>query len=210
MNDANRDSIMKMVADGTLRPEEAAKLLAKLTEEEEDAKAQATAKTKVEANKEKTEKAEKAKPAMEKITIPSADGSERTIEVPSSLMPMIGRMVGEAVKQHTKKVVKESVAGAKIMAQNKYDEVRDTLKTAIKGGKKPKEDDKPEIAPVEDKRFEARRQILQMIQNGRITAGDAGRLIQELDALEAYEEKQAQPPASSAPESGKQSGSKKR
>ena len=209
MNDANRDSIMKMVADGTLRPEEAAKLLAKLTDEEEAAKAQAIVKSKTEAANENVEKTEKPKSTMEKITIPNADGSERTIEVPSSLMPMIGRMVGEAVKQHTKKVVKESVAGAKIMAQNKYDEVRDTLKTAIKGGKKPKEDDKAETAPAEDKRFEARRQLLQMVQNGRITAGDAGRLIQELDALEAYEEKQAQPPVPLASEGGKQPRSKR-
>lgn len=207
MNDANRESIMKMVGDGTLRPEEAAKLLAKLSDEEEAAKTQASAKTKAEADKEKTEK---AKPTMEKITIPNADGSERTIEVPSSLMPMIGRMVGEAVKQHTKKVVKESVAGAKIMAQNKYDEVRDTLKTAIKGNKKAKEDDKPEIAPTEDKRFAARKQILQMVQNGRITAADAGRLIQELDALEAYEEKQSQPPPPSNSEGGKQARNKRK
>ncbi len=94
MNDANRESIMKMVGDGTLRPEEAAKLLAKLSDEEEAAKAQANAKTKIEAEKEKTEK---AKPAMEKITMPNADGTERTIEVPSSLVPMIGKMVGEAL-----------------------------------------------------------------------------------------------------------------
>ncbi len=210
MNDANRESIMKMVGDGTLRPEEAAQLLAKLSDEEEAAKTQASAKTRAEADKEKIEKAEKTKPTMEKITIPSADGSERTIEVPSSLMPMIGRMVGEAVKQHTKKVVKESVAGAKIMAQNKYDEVKDTLKTAIKGNKKAKEDDKPEIAPTEDKRFAARKQILQMVQNGRITATDAGRLIQELDALEAYEEKQSQPPQPPNSEGGRQAKDKRK
>ena len=210
MNDANRESIMKMVADGTLRPEEAAKLLAKLSDEEESAKAQATAQTKLDTEKSKQEKQEKVKPAMEKITIPNADGTERTIEVPSSLVPMIGKMVGEALKQHTKKVVKESVAGAKIMAQNKYDEVRDTLKTAIKGNKKPKEDDKPEIAPMENKRFEARKQVLQLVQNGRITAVEAGRLIQEMDALEAYEEKQSQPAPLPSSEAGKQAKGKRK
>ena len=57
MNDANRESIMKMVSEGTLRPEEAAKLLARLTEDEEAA-AKSRAQTK--ASDEAKEKAEKA------------------------------------------------------------------------------------------------------------------------------------------------------
>ena len=35
---------------------------------------------------------------------------------------------------------------------------------------------------------------LQMVQNGRITANDASRLIQELDAVNAYEKARAAPP----------------
>ena len=203
MNDANRESIMKMLSEGTLRPEEAAKLLAKLTEDEEAA-AKARAQTK--ANDEAKEKAEKARPATEKISIPTADGGERVVEVPSSLVPMITRMVGEAIKQHTKKVAKETVTGAKNMVLNKRDEVVDTIKTAFSGsGKKPKATDAPQIAHEEEAGFAARKQILQMVQNGRITAKDAGKLIQELDALQAYEKGQAAPVEPNA-----QSGSKKK
>jgi hypothetical protein len=191
MNDANRESIMKMLSEGTLRPEEAAKLLAKLTEDEEAA-TKARAQTK--ANDEAREKAEKVRPATEKISIPTADGGERVVEVPSSLVPMITRMVGEAIKQHTKKVAKETVTGARNMVLNKRDEVVDTLKTAFKGGgKKSKTDVAPQITREEEPQFAARRQILQMVQNGRITARDASKLIQELDALKAYEKGQAAP-----------------
>lgn len=190
MNDANRESIMKMLAEGTLRPEDAAKLLARLTEEEQAA-AKTRAQTKSEADAK--ERAEKAKPATEKIAIPNADGTDRVIEVPSGLVPMITRMVGEALKQHTQKVARETAIGARNMVLNKYDEVRDTIKTAMSGGgKKAKLEAKSNALPEEDKQFAARRQILQMVQNGRITAVAAGRLIQEVDALHAFEKKQGE------------------
>lgn len=207
MNDANRESIMKMVAEGTLRPEEAAKLLARLTDEE-----QAAAKTRAHDKvvEEARISAEKAKPATEKILIPGPDGTERVVEVPSSLVPMIGRMVGEAVRQHAQKVAKETAIGARNMVLNKADEVRDTIRTAMKGGnKKPKIEDKREEPTEEDKKIAARRQILQMVQNGRITATDAGRLVRELDALQAYETGQSQPPQSEN-NGGRQKGNKKK
>ena len=43
-------------------------------------------------------------------------------------------------------------------------------------------------SPAEERRDEARRQILQMVQNGRLTAEDASGLIQQLDALHTYEQ----------------------
>ena len=208
MNDANRESIMKMVAEGTLRPEEAAKLLARLTDEE-----QAAAKTRAhdKAAEDARINAEKAKPTTEKISIPGPDGTERVVEVPSSLVPMIGKMVGEAVRQHAQKVAKETVVGARNMVLNKADEVRDTIKTAMKGGsKKPKIEAKPVEPTQEDKKIAARRQILQLVQNGRISAIEAGRLVREVDALEAYETKQAQPPAANSDASGRQKGNKKK
>ncbi len=208
MNDANRESIMKMVAEGTLRPEEAAKLLARLTDEEQ---AQAKTRAHDKVVEEARISAEKAKPATEKISIPGPDGTERVVEVPSSLVPMIGKMVGEAVKQHAQKVAKETAIGARNMVLNKADEVRATIRTAMKGGsKKPKIEDKPAEPTEEDKKIAARRQILQMVQNGRITATDAGRLVRELDALQAYETGQSQPPLQNDNPGVRQKGNKKK
>ncbi len=198
MNDANRESIMRMVAEGTLRPEEGARLLARLSEEEKAASASAkAAAAEASAKQAKAEREEAAKTTTEKVAIKGADGSSKVIEVPSSLVPMVTKIIGEQIKEHTIRVARETATGAKNLVLNKFDEVRDTLKTAVQGGnKKAKvapEDEKPKITPEEQKQADARRQILTMVQSGHITAVDAGKLIRELDALQAFEKKQAEP-----------------
>jgi len=203
MNDANRESIFKMLAEGTLNPEEAAKLLARLSEEEQSTKAgqsntgtsqTSTKGSKSDRDKRDRDRAESDKAPTEKVAITGADGKEKVIEVPSGLVPMITKIIAEQVKEQTIKVARETATGAKNLILNKFDEVRDTIKTAVSGGnKKPVVLPTPPPTPEETKRATARRQILAMVQAGTITAVDAGRLIRELDALQEFENAQSGP-----------------
>ena len=84
----------------------------------------------------------------------------------------------------------ETWQGFKNIVRNKSVEVREGVKTRIAAVGSPKQTAAPVVGPTpaEDRRDEARRQILQMVQNGRLTAEDASGLIQQLDALHTYEQ----------------------
>jgi hypothetical protein len=196
MNDTDReqrDRILKMLADGTLRPDEAAKLLAALSPAEDaaakkqEAARKAAAKEKEDdKEKGKEKEKEKGKPQMMEVQMQRPDGSNYTVEVPPSLVPMIMKMAGVAIRESARTASIEAWDGFKTMVRNKTDEVKTTVKERV-ARPAGKTAPAPEAAPVEDPQFEARRRILQMVQNGRITAADASRLIQELDALNDYQ-----------------------
>jgi hypothetical protein len=187
MNDTDREQrerILKMLSEGTLRPDEAAKLLAALAPAEEAAAKKPEPAKKEE--KEPAQKEEKAKQQMMEVQMQRPDGSNYTVELPPSLVPMIMKMAGVAIRESARTASKEAWDGFKTMVRNKADEVKDTVKEKVA---RPAGKTTPQAAPApeEDPQFEARRRILQMVQNGRITAQDASRLIQELDALRDYQ-----------------------
>jgi hypothetical protein len=193
MNDTDReqrDRILKMLADGTLRPDEAAKLLAALSPTVEAATGKQDAKKPAaheeSKEKEKGKEKDKPKPQLMEVQMQRPDGSHYTIEVPPSLMPMIMKMAGVAIRESARTASKEAWDGFKTMVRNKTDEVKTTVKDRVTrpAGKAP---EALVSAPEEDPQFEARRRILQMVQNGRISAADASRLIQELDALREFQ-----------------------
>ncbi len=182
MNETERERIMGLVAEGVLRPSEAAQLLAALAEEAPKMPAPA-------------EEA-KSKPKQEpmEVQMQRPDGSKHTVEVPPHLLPALVKIATVAIKEEARTAGREAWAGLKIMVRNKSDEVRTTVTTRVKGTK-PEPPPGPSEAKL--KEAEARARILQMVQNGRLTATDAGRLIQELDALKVYETAHA--PASPTP-----------
>jgi hypothetical protein len=191
MNDTDReqrDRILKMLADGTLRPDEAAKLLAAVSPNVEATAAKPEAAKKStgrDDNKEKEKTKEKTKPQLMEVQMQRPDGSHYTVEVPPSLVPMVMKMAGVAIRESARTASKEAWDGFKTMVRNKTDEVKTTLKERVA-----RPAAKTPAAPAvkeEDPQFEARRRIIQMVQNGRISAGDAGRLIQELDALRDFQ-----------------------
>jgi hypothetical protein len=193
MNDTDReqrDRILKMLADGTLRPDEAAKLLAALSPQPEPAvgKQEAKKAAKDDAKEKGKEKdKDKPKPQLMEVQMQRPDGSHYTVEVPPSLVPMIMKMAGVAIRESARTASKEAWDGFKTMVKNKTEEVKTTVKDKVA-----RPTGKTAVAtppaPEEDPQFEARRRILQMVQNGRITAADASRLIQELDALKDYQQ----------------------
>jgi hypothetical protein len=126
------------------------------------------------------------------------DGSHYTVEVPPSLMPMIMKMAGVAIKESARTATQEAWSGFKTMVRNKTDEVRTTVKERVSRPSE-KVEEKPAPTPEEESQAESRRRILQMVQNGRINAADASRLIQQLDALQEYQKRQTPEPKKEEP-----------
>ncbi len=176
MNETERDRILRMVAEGTLRPHEAAHLLAALADEPS-------------APEKKKEKSGKpASPLME-VQMERPDGSHYTLKVPPSLVPMLWEITKATVRESARSAARDTWDGLKTVVKRKGSEmstnVRDRFNSS-KGTLK-SESKLPAISPAEQQEAAARRQLLEMVQDGRITAADAGRLIQQLDAHSAYQ-----------------------
>ena len=189
MNEIEKDRILQMVAEGRINPSEGATLLAALSE----AAAPPPPKVAPVASKAaggKPTAAPAPKPTVVEVDMKRPDGSHHKIEVPSNLFPMFWTIASESIKESTKLAAKESWQGFKNIVHNKTVEVKDGVKTRVAAIGTPKKVEAVEIGPSpgEERRDEARRQILQMVQNGRLTADDASGLIQQLDALHTYEQ----------------------
>lgn len=164
MNESEKDRILRMLSEGALRPSEAAQLLAALAEPKPEPKVK--------------QPEEPAKPAMTEVKLQRADGTFYTIQVPPDLMPMIWAFAKVAIKESARTVATETWEGLKTIAKNKADEAKSVFKQKART-----ETPADAAAPVVTSTEEARRRILQMVQNGRISAGDASRLLEQIDAM---------------------------
>ncbi|HZT41047.1 MAG TPA: hypothetical protein VFA07_02600 [Chthonomonadaceae bacterium] len=171
MNETEKQRILKMVAEGALRPSEAAHLLAALAEESEN------------SNAAKADGKAKPKPQepMLEVQMQRPDGTHYVVQVPPNLGRMLWEMSKVAIKESARNTTKEAWSGFKHMVRNKTQEVKVNVQTRLAGGKS---EEAPALSPEQEQQAEARRRILQMVQNGRITAVDASHLIQQLDAMQ--------------------------
>jgi hypothetical protein len=176
MNETERDRILRMVAEGTLRPHEAAHLLAALADEPQGA-----------GNK-KDKAAKSSGPLME-VQMERPDGSHYTVKVPPSLVPMLWEITKATVRESARSAAQDTWDGLKTVVRKKTGEVKTSVRErfqAVKG--QPRlEAGPPALTAAEQQEASARRQILEMVQAGQISAGDAGRLIQQVDAHSAYQ-----------------------
>jgi hypothetical protein len=177
-----------MISDGTLRPEEGAQLLAALAAEEKS-KTTATSAARAEEKPAEKERAQNTAIQMQR-----PDGTYYTIEVPPQFVPMVMKMVGVAVRESARTAAQETWSGFKTMVRRKANEVSTNVRTRFAGGenseKSVKSESKSLITQEQAQEQEARRKILQMVQNGRISAADASHLIEQIDALKAYQQRQ--------------------
>ena len=181
MNETEKDRILTMVAEGVIRPSEAAQLLAALAPD--------TPASKPKEAEPKKERASEKAPTME-VQMQRADGSSYTIEVPTNMVPMFMSLAGAAIKESARAAAKEAWTGIKDGARNKFTETKDAVKAKVSGtgGKTPAASSMfPALSEEQKQAQEARKRILQMVQNGRVSAEDAGKLIQQLDALKEYQ-----------------------
>lgn len=184
MNEIEKDRILQLVAEGIIKPAEGASLLAALSE------APPTPPPAPKAAGVRPTAPPAPKPPVMEVDMKRPDGSHHKIEVPSNLFPMFWAIASESIKESTKVAAQETWQGFKNIVRNKTTEVRDGVKTRIASVGSPKQVEETVLGPslAEERRDEARRQILQMVQNGRLTADDASGLIQQLDALHTYEQ----------------------
>ena len=183
MNEPEKERILQMLHDGLLRPEEAARLLAALS----DAGPPSTAQI---AKSPPARKAKEATPdeKLVEVQIKRGDGSYSSVHVPPGLVPTLWEMAKVAIADSARTAASETWSGFKNIVRRNTRAVTQGVKTRITGGgKRSGEGAPPGPTPHHEAQLEHRRQILQMVQNGRITADAAGRLIQELDAVNAYE-----------------------
>ena len=175
-----------MVSEGLLRPDEAVGLLAALSDEPKAVIIAAPTDKKSKEQDQPTTRAAGKEPLME-VQMQRADGSTYTIQVPPNLVPLFWNIAKVAVKESARNAAQETWSGFKHIVRKKTREVGANVKDRVSSiGNRPVP---PLLQTVEYDgidRLEARRQILQMIQNGRLTAVDAARLIEQLDALDLY------------------------
>ncbi len=186
MNEPEKERILAMVSEGLIRPDEAAGLLAVLSDEPRSVTVVAASDKKSREQEKPTPKVADKQPLME-VQMQRADGSSYTIQVPPNLVPLFWNIAKVAVKESARTAAQETWSGFKHIVKKKTREVGANVKDRVSSI-----GSRPAAAPLqalEDDgidRQEARRQILQMIQNGRLTAVDAARLIEQLDALDLY------------------------
>lgn len=177
MNETERDRILRMVAEGTLRPHEAAHLLAALADEPEH------------LGKAKTDKPAKATGPLMEVQMERPDGSHYTVKVPPSLVPMLWEITKATVRESARSAAHDTWDGLKTVVRKTTRKVTNNVRDRIGGSKAQTKVDGqlPALTPLEQQSATARRQILEMVQEGRISAGDAGRLIQQVDAHAMYQ-----------------------
>ena len=176
MNETERDRVLRMVAEGTLRPHEAAHLLAALADEPEA------------AGKKKEDATKKSAPLME-VQMERPDGSHYTVKVPPSLVPMLWEITKATVRESARAAAHDTWDGLKTIVHKKTTQVTSSVRERFANprGQVTSEGKVPVLAPADQHGVDARRRVLEMVQDGRITAGDASRLIQQLDAHAAYQ-----------------------
>ncbi|MCS6775889.1 MAG: hypothetical protein RMJ43_02330 [Chloroherpetonaceae bacterium] len=171
MKQTERERILKMVEEGLLRPNEAIQLLAALAEDTRDTS----------TGPSQPSSAPQRQATLE-LQLQRPDGSHYTIEVPPGLFPMLVRMTGVALKEAARSAAIDAWDGFKILVRKKTAEIRSNVTSRVRGASEPPESRADAPAPVPE-HTEARQRILQMVQNGRISASDAARLIAQIDAL---------------------------
>ncbi len=175
-----RQAILQMVADGSIRPDEAARLLSAISEVNEAQGGAASSTTSGHAST--SDKAEPERKSAPVVDIVRPDGSHYAMQVPDSLAPAIVKIVGVYMKESARTASRETLQGFKALLANKTDELKAAVKGKM-GGSGIENSAASAAEAVEAKRRAARRRILDMIQNGRLTADWAERLLDEVDLM---------------------------
>jgi|GEM_PF-1899336 hypothetical protein len=199
MNEPEKERILELISQGIIRPEEATPLLAALSEEPKAAPSASptvpgVALATVASPAKSSTVHVQPEPLME-VQMQRADGSSYNIQVPPNLVPLFWNIAKVAIRESARTAAQETWSGFKHIVRRKTHEVGTSVKNSVTSfGARP---DKPannlaagghthpqETRSVDDEtRLEARRQLLQMVQNGRITATDAARLMQQIEAI---------------------------
>ncbi len=182
--ETEQQTILQMVADGSIRADEATRLLSAISDSGVKPKGAASP---MGAHTAAPAKQEPERKTSQTVDIVRPDGSHYAMEVPASLAPAVMKLVGVYMKESARTASQETWQGLKVMAANKADEIRAAVKGRVSGGNA-----HAQVASaadtLESNRRAARRRVLDMIQNGRLNAESADRLIDQIDRTFVAEE----------------------
>lgn len=186
------ETILKMVAEGALKPEEAARLLSAMKQPIPEAAPHPTPQPEAAPKPAPAAKAEepKERAATMEVQMQRPDGTFYTVQVPTGLIPAVMKIAGVSIKESIKQNSTEAWDGFKQMVKRKTDEVKVNVKDRVTGNYRKAEEAVAEVetidvafTPAQPKadRSAERQLILKMVQNGRLTAEDASRLIAQME-----------------------------
>lgn len=175
MNETEQDRILQMVSEGTLRPEEAARLLAALAAEQKPG---------AEGERAPGPEIQRPRQPMLEVQMQRPDGTYYTVQVPPNLAPMLWKMAQVAIRESARTAAQEAWSGFKHIVSERTTAVKNGVRERVTGQSAARPALKQ--SPAVEQEIEARRRLLQMVQNGRLTAVDAARLIDQMDALKKH------------------------
>lgn len=191
---SEQDSILKMVSEGILSPTEAAKLIAALNAAQEAPAPPQAGEPPKSAEPPKAEAKDKEeakpKPATMEVQMQRPDGTYYTVHVPTGLIPAVLKIAGVSIKESIKQNSSEAWDGFKTMVKRKANETKESVVDKVTGRSKPQEEPPTPPAPpsattaktgVKRDLSHERQIILRMVQNGRLSAEEASRLIAAMD-----------------------------
>src|SRR5579884_285285 len=123
MHEAEKDRILGMVADGTLRPDDATRLLAALAELDSAPKTKANG---------KPEPAKSEPPTVE-FKLQRPDGTHTTVQVPANLFPMLIQVLKVTAKESLRSAGQDLVDGTRIILRKKAKQMRDRAGSIMNG-----------------------------------------------------------------------------
>ncbi|MBC7527296.1 MAG: hypothetical protein H7308_07070 [Chthonomonadaceae bacterium] len=179
MNETERERIIRMVSEGTLRPEEAASLLAALAAGHTPvAESVNSAQQKSKTAQEKSD--ESAKTVMHDVEFRRPDGTSYSVQVPPHLIAAFMKIAAVQLKEASKIAAQDAWVGLKTMTRNKVTETKQNLKDRVTGKTKKAEEAVFVPDPAMTRKTDARHQIVQMVQNGRISPEEGAKLLEQI------------------------------
>lgn len=194
MQETDRERILRLVAEGVLRPDEAARMIEALNraqaqaaqtngaEKNAGAAASPAEKSPLEKEKSASQSPKTGRPPLQTVEIQRPDGSRYTLEVPPGLVPAFMRLAGVYVKEQARTATQEAWGGLKVMVKRSFREMKTNLRSRV-GGTPQKKEEAVGPSPKELQKREERLRLLRMVEMGRLKAEEAERIWEQLDAL---------------------------
>ncbi|MDE2126738.1 MAG: hypothetical protein KGJ62_09120 [Armatimonadetes bacterium] len=166
-DEGERSRILRLVAEGALTAEQAALILDTPVSPHAGGNGrQAGARADAKSPDEKPRVA---------IQMQRPDGSQYTLHVAPGLMGMIWKLAGVAIKESAKNAARDTWEGVRIMVTSTSRSAGKRVRRRFRGSAGAAED-------LAQKQIEARRRVLGMVAEGRISAEQAARLMSGIEA----------------------------
>jgi hypothetical protein len=183
MNETEKQQIIDLVAAGKLNAEQAAGIIIALTPQDPTTASSAAATPPaaiLPASAEAPRAAQPVKEQMIEVQMQRADGSVYTIQVPNNLVQVFWTVAKTTIKQSVKTAAQESWDGFKHVVKRKAQETAQSVKDKAFPPPPPPTPVASLPPPAKADHAEAKLIVLQMLQEGSISAQDAADLLAQL------------------------------